>query len=154
MSSKNDQKTLEGCPNLKVDCSPRQNDVFHEKTSFWRGLQSTFRFGHPSSVLGTFSMSVLTTCKRCPKPGGALTVAGNLSGVPELVARVYQLIGLLPKGMLSQWQTRRQRRRMPWRSLLWRALSTSSSASVECCRAVALWRCGLLVRRCRAVGAR
>ena len=55
----NVSETLEGCPNLKVACSPCHNDDFHGKTPFWQGLQSTFRFGHPSSVSDTFLVSVL-----------------------------------------------------------------------------------------------
>ena len=55
--TENVSETLEGCPNLKVDCSPCQNDEIHEKTSFWQGLQSTFIFGNPSNVfLNVFSV--------------------------------------------------------------------------------------------------
>ena len=53
---------------------PTLYDAFHEITSFWQGLQATFRFGHPSSVSDTFSVSVLTTPQRCRNPGGALTI--------------------------------------------------------------------------------
>ena len=56
--------TLEGCPNLKVARSCRASDVFHQKTSLALQLRATFRFGHPSSVLSTFSGHAFSLGKR------------------------------------------------------------------------------------------